>query len=68
MEDELINCFDLDIKQNFPEDLRLAQEDCKSLESTNKVLTVALIIVGVGLSVAFIYNQIAENKAKQKSH
>jgi len=68
MEHKIINCYDLDIRQDFPEDLRLAQEESKSLENTNKVLTVALVIVGVGLSIAFIYNQIAESKAKQKSH
>ncbi|MCK8479762.1 hypothetical protein [Psychroserpens algicola] len=68
MEDELINCFDLDIKQNFPEDIRLAQEQNKSLENTNKVLTAVLVIIGVGLSIAFIYSQIAKRKTRQKDY
>jgi hypothetical protein len=65
---EPIHGYHLDLKQDFPEDLRLAQEECKSLEHTNMVLTVALVIVGVGLSIAFIHSQISESKAKQKSH
>jgi|GEM_PF-5803738 len=62
---EPIHTYQLDLKQDFPEDLRLSQAQCQSLENTNKVLTVVLVILGVGLSAAFVYGKMAERKGKQ---
>ena len=68
MQIEPIHGYCLDLKQDFPKDLRIAQQECKSLKHTNDVLTAALIIVGIGLSVAYIYGQLAERETRQESN
>ncbi|TGV04819.1 hypothetical protein [Flavivirga rizhaonensis] len=66
MKEEIINCYQLDIKQDFPEGLRVAQEECKSLKRTNEVLATALIIVGLGLLVSFVFSQIVQRPVKEE--
>jgi|GEM_PF-5940581 len=54
MNSEIIHSYQLDIKQDFPEELKLAEAQCDSLERTNKVFMGTLIVIGIGLSIYLI--------------
>ncbi len=58
MNEEIINCYQLDIKQDFPEDLRLAQIDSQSLKNKNQILLTILIAFGIGLSSFILLKRI----------
>ncbi|MBV7270564.1 hypothetical protein [Winogradskyella luteola] len=69
MEQEIINCYELDIKQNFPEDLRLSRVECESLKQKNNILFNVLVGFGTGLLAVFLLKLITsnkDNKQKQK--
>ncbi len=66
MQIEPIHGYCLDLKQDFPKDLRIAQQECKSLKRMNDVLTAALIIVGIGLLAVFVFQQTQKRPVQEE--
>ncbi len=68
MEKKIINCYELDIKQNFPEDLRLSQIECESLKQRNNILFNSLIVLGTGLLAIYIFKILSEKKEDKNKY
>jgi len=67
MEHQIINCYELDLKQNFPEDLRLSQIECESLKHKNDILFNMLVGFGAGLLTIFLLKLIISEKNNKQN-
>ena len=61
MEPRIINCYELDLKQDFPEDLRLVKIKCESLKRKNKFLINSTIFIGLGLITYLVIKTLKPN-------
>jgi hypothetical protein len=65
MKEKIINCYELDIKQDIPVELRKTKEYSQLLEKKNMILVLVLMIVCITLS-SITYGQYVKLKSKQK--
>ena len=51
MEQEIINCFELDVRQDIPAEMDLLASSNRELKKSNHHLTIILLSVGLGTIV-----------------
>ena len=66
MNNEIINCYQLDVTQDIPKELIMFKANCKTLIRTNKILKGALIATGIGICAYFIYKIYSDEKEEQR--
>lgn len=55
MEPRIINCYELDLKQDIPAEMNLLKSSNKDLEKKNGYLTLTLFSIGLGVILFAIY-------------
>lgn len=56
MEHEIINCYEMDIRQDIPVEMESLRMDNESLLNTNLVLRITLISIGLGVILFAVYH------------
>jgi hypothetical protein len=64
MNNEIINCYDLDIKQDIPEEFRIIKTDNESLIHSNKIFKGIMMGIGIGVCIYLVYNFTIKKKEK----
>ena len=65
MEQEIINCFELDVRQDIPAEMDLLASSNRELKKLNHHLTIILLSVGLGTILYAVYQsskQVMEKK------
>ena len=66
MQEEIINCYELDIKQDIPAEMELLKLSNEELRSSNRNFTIILFTIGLGVILFAIY-QSSKAKITEKS-
>ena len=62
MEHEILNCFELDIRQDIPAEMELLKQNSELIKTKNKVLKTVLLGIVFGLVAVVLYHKIKENR------
>lgn len=55
MTENIINCYELDIKQDIPAEMELIKSSNQELKSSNRNFTIILFSIGLGIILFVIY-------------
>lgn len=66
MNNKIINCYELDIKQDFPEELLIVKADNESLIHSNRIFKGILMGIGIGICIFIIYNSIPKKNIEKE--
>lgn len=57
MEHEIINCYQLDIRQDIPKEMELLKTSNESLKQTNQSFKIILAAIGLGFILFVVYQK-----------
>jgi hypothetical protein len=55
MDYEIINCYELDVRQDIPAQMELLKSSNEELNNSNRILTVILLSIGLGVILFAVY-------------
>lgn len=55
MEHQIINCYELDIKQNIPTDMAVLISSNEKLIKSNNLFKIILMSIGIGVIISVIF-------------
>ncbi|WP_299095350.1 hypothetical protein [uncultured Winogradskyella sp.] len=62
---EILNCYELDVRQDIPTEMNLLKSSNKDLEKRNGHLTIILFSIGLGVVLFAIYHS---SKSRKEPH
>jgi prolipoprotein diacylglyceryltransferase len=66
MDYEILNCYELDVRQEIPEQMTLLKSKNHELNNSNKILSIMLFSVGLGI-VLYAISQSSKTKDTNKN-
>ncbi|SDS22595.1 hypothetical protein SAMN04515667_1695 [Formosa sp. Hel1_31_208] len=67
MTDEIINCYELDIRQDIPVEMESLKSYNKELKSSNRILTIILLSIGLGVTLFSMYQSSKPMKVEREN-
>ena len=55
MEQEIINCFELDVRQDIPAEMEIMRSNNEKLENSNRTFKVIILSIGLGIILFAVY-------------
>jgi len=65
MTENIINCYELDLKQDIPAEMEILKSSNGKLEKSNRIFKIILWSIGIGIAVFTIYQ--IQKRRKRKS-
>jgi hypothetical protein len=65
MEQEIINCFELDVRQDIPAEMEGLKITNKKLETKNRVYVYLIAAIGIGAILFSIYHSSKKEKTER---
>lgn len=65
MDYEIINCYELDVRQDIPAQMESLKSSNQELNNSNRIMTIILFSIGLGI-ILFAINQSSKTRKKEK--
>ena len=65
MKNEIINCYELDFKQDVPAEMEMIKASNESLKKSNHYFKIVLLSIGFGIMLSAFY-QISKTRIEEK--
>lgn len=65
MAENIINCYELDLKQDIPAELELLKSSNQELKISNRNFTIILFSIGLGVIFFAVYQSSKKTKKKE---
>ena len=67
MDYEIINCYELDVRQDIPAQMESLKSYNKELKSSHRILTIILLSIGLGVTLFSMYQSSKPVKVEKEN-
>ena len=68
MTEEIINCYELDLKQDIPAEMELIKSSNENLKNSNRNFKIILLSIGLGVFIWYIIKNSKPKIGKKKRY
>lgn len=68
MDYEIINCYELDVRQDIPAEMEIIRSNNEKLENSNRTFKVIMLSIGLGIILFAVYQSSKTRKGEKDEY